>query len=73
MSNQSKLMREILQVALRTYILINTGNCLFVRNLEGEKTDIDRSLESLRDYGFINYFGLQRFGTTSVPTHHVGR
>ena len=23
--------------------------------------------------GFINYFGLQRFGTGSVPTHVVGR
>ena len=23
--------------------------------------------------GFVNYFGLQRFGSGSVPTHHVGR
>ncbi|TYZ66296.1 hypothetical protein PybrP1_010382 [[Pythium] brassicae (nom. inval.)] len=23
--------------------------------------------------GFVNYFGLQRFGTKSVPTHEVGR
>ncbi|XP_046542705.1 pseudouridylate synthase 7 homolog [Haliotis rubra] len=22
---------------------------------------------------FINYYGMQRFGTTSIPTHHVGR
>lgn len=24
-------------------------------------------------YRFLNYFGLQRFGTTEVPTHHIGR
>jgi tRNA(Glu) U13 pseudouridine synthase TruD len=23
----------------------------------------------VRDKGFINYFGLQRFGTGNVPTH----
>ncbi|KAJ3039678.1 hypothetical protein HDV00_012022 [Rhizophlyctis rosea] len=33
---------------------------------------IHKSLESLRDNGFINYYGMQRFGTRSVPTHAVG-
>ncbi|KAJ3292887.1 EF-hand domain-containing member C2, partial [Borealophlyctis nickersoniae] len=33
---------------------------------------IHKSLESLRDKGFINYYGMQRFGTRSVPTHAVG-
>ena len=22
--------------------------------------------------GFINYYGLQRFGSTSIPTHSIG-
>jgi len=28
--------------------------------------------ESVKKFGFINYFGTQRFGTGTVPTHHVG-
>ncbi len=24
-------------------------------------------------YGFVNYFGLQRFGSTSIPTHVIGK
>ncbi|KAG5405404.1 hypothetical protein IGI04_011523 [Brassica rapa subsp. trilocularis] len=38
---------------------------------DSEET-IKKSAESLGKDGFINYFGLQRFGSGSVPTHHVG-
>ncbi|CAN8260429.1 unnamed protein product [Cochlearia groenlandica] len=38
---------------------------------DSEET-IKISAESLGKDGFINYFGLQRFGSGSVPTHHVG-
>lgn len=38
---------------------------------DSEET-IKQSAESLGKDGFINYFGLQRFGSGSVPTHHVG-
>jgi tRNA pseudouridine13 synthase len=31
------------------------------------------SLSTLSESGFINYFGLQRFGTSATPTHVVGR
>ena len=30
-------------------------------------------MESLRERGFINYFGMQRFGTGTIMTHEVGR
>jgi tRNA pseudouridine13 synthase len=30
------------------------------------------AVAALRDSGFINFFGLQRFGTGSVPTHEIG-
>ncbi|KAK9466770.1 pseudouridine synthase [Lipomyces arxii] len=33
---------------------------------------VSRSLTSLQQTGFINYFGMQRFGTHSVSTHVVG-
>jgi len=34
---------------------------------------IDVAMKSLRDFGFINYYGMQRFGTTRVTTHDIGR
>lgn len=30
---------------------------------------IAAAVAEVRDKGFINYFGLQRFGTGNVPTH----
>ncbi|KAG0690512.1 hypothetical protein C6P40_002604 [Pichia californica] len=30
-------------------------------------------LKSLKEIGFINYFGMQRFGTFSISTHQVGK
>ncbi|KAG0350362.1 pseudouridine synthase [Gamsiella multidivaricata] len=39
--------------------------------VDSEET-LNRSMVSLRGKGFINYFGMQRFGTGSVGTHDVG-
>ncbi|KAK3818582.1 MAG: pseudouridine synthase [Benniella sp.] len=39
--------------------------------VDSEET-LNRSIVSLRDKGFVNYFGMQRFGTGSVGTHEVG-
>ncbi|KAK9236919.1 pseudouridine synthase [Lipomyces kononenkoae] len=36
------------------------------------ETVVNEALTSLKDTGFINYFGMQRFGTHSVPTHEIG-
>lgn len=33
---------------------------------------VRRSMDVIRDRGFINYFGMQRFGTGAIPTHHIG-
>lgn len=32
-----------------------------------------KSFQSLKDNGFINYYGMQRFGTFSVSTHTIGK
>lgn len=32
-----------------------------------------KNVASLNANGFINYFGMQRFGTFSIATHHVGK
>lgn len=33
---------------------------------------IENALSKIKKNGFLNYFGLQRFGTSDVPTHVVG-
>jgi len=43
------------------------------RNVTGSDELIDLAMNSLRDVGFINYYGMQRFGTTRVTTHDIGR
>ncbi|XP_068754742.1 pseudouridylate synthase 7 homolog [Montipora capricornis] len=43
-----------------------------LRSVVGDHYKIEEGLKSLKVNGFINYFGLQRFGTTSVPTHKIG-
>lgn len=34
---------------------------------------VGRAVEHLKDHGFINYFGLQRFGSFDIGTDEVGR
>jgi tRNA pseudouridine13 synthase len=44
-----------------------------LRSISNFGNELHSALHCLQDRGFLNYFGTQRFGTTSVPTHHVGR
>ncbi|KAF2077181.1 hypothetical protein CYY_001502 [Polysphondylium violaceum] len=47
---------------------------IVIRNVQGANDqEITESIEQFKQTGFINYFGLQRFGTGSIPTHEVGR
>ena len=41
--------------------------------MTGSDESIDVAMKSLRDAGFVNYYGMQRFGTTRVTTHDIGR
>ncbi|CAN4111257.1 unnamed protein product [Withania somnifera] len=44
-----------------------------LRGVSSESEDIIKaSAVALGKHGFINYFGLQRFGSSSVPTHLIG-
>ena len=42
---------------------------LILRNVKGAPGDVARAAEALEKSGFINYFGLQRFGHSAAPTH----
>lgn len=45
-----------------------------LRSTRGTDDEIERAMTSLRDNGFINYYGLQRFGTiAAIPTHEIGK
>ncbi|KAH7887645.1 tRNA pseudouridine synthase D [Phlebopus sp. FC_14] len=48
----------------------------FVITLRNVQTDsienIERAMNSMKHNGFINYYGMQRFGTAAVPTHTIG-
>ncbi|KPI98082.1 Pseudouridylate synthase 7-like [Papilio xuthus] len=45
-----------------------------LRNVTASDEVIDEACERLRKHGFINYFGLQRFGTrVDMPTYEIGR
>ncbi|KAI8873164.1 tRNA pseudouridine synthase D [Ramicandelaber brevisporus] len=35
--------------------------------------DIEQLLQGMQERGFANYYGMQRFGTSSVGTHEVGK
>ncbi|KIM90914.1 hypothetical protein PILCRDRAFT_58687 [Piloderma croceum F 1598] len=42
-------------------------------NVEVDSVDtLDRAMNSMKHKGFINYYGMQRFGTATIPTHSVG-
>ncbi|XP_059843151.1 pseudouridylate synthase 7 homolog isoform X1 [Hypanus sabinus] len=46
---------------------------IVLRNITGSDLQVEHAMTSLRDIGFINYYGMQRFGTTAVPTYQVGK
>jgi len=46
---------------------------LALRDVEADPALLMEACESLKSKGFINYYGLQRFGTSAVATHDIGR
>ena len=45
----------------------------FIEGLNNVKSDLDLITKSLNEKGFINYFGMQRFGVGNIPTHIIGK
>ncbi len=46
---------------------------LIIRDLAGAaKEAICDCIDAFKAEGFVNYFGMQRFGMTDVPSHHIG-
>lgn len=51
---------------------------IVLRDLQASSPNLDindatrNSIDALKESGFINYFGMQRFGTSTIPTHYIG-
>ncbi|CAM8925068.1 unnamed protein product [Rhodiola kirilowii] len=82
-SKLAALNRRLIGIKVGDFCYVNEGLVLgkllgnrFTITLRGVIADcedtIKASAESLGKRGFINYFGLQRFGSGSVPTHLIG-
>ncbi|KAG0430756.1 hypothetical protein HPB47_022399 [Ixodes persulcatus] len=53
--------------------LLGNRFAIILRDVVGSRSDIEEAVQSLSEKGFINYYGTQRFGTTSVSTQEIGR
>ncbi|RKP18704.1 pseudouridine synthase, partial [Rozella allomycis CSF55] len=64
---------KIIENQLQLGALFGNHFQIAIRNVENlSAEEIDESFQALSDNGFINYFGMQRFGCTNVPTHVIG-
>ncbi|XP_070557644.1 pseudouridylate synthase 7 homolog [Ptychodera flava] len=59
--------------ALRLGDLEGNHFVIILRNVQADDSLIESAMTSLKDNGFINYYGMQRFGTTDIPTYQIGR
>ncbi|XBW35936.1 hypothetical protein QEN19_001508 [Hanseniaspora menglaensis] len=60
-------------IALRN-VALNNGDVMTGPKLEMVLNKIlEASCTKLMDTGFINYFGMQRFGSFSIPTYEIGK
>lgn len=59
---------------LRLGMLFGNRFSIVLRNIIDPIEKIEIAMLALKDHGFINYYGLQRFGTiANIPTHDIGR
>ncbi|KOM52951.1 hypothetical protein LR48_Vigan09g161000 [Vigna angularis] len=82
-SRLASLNKRLFGIKLGDFCYVKEGLCLgqlmgnrFTITLRGIVSDsediIKTSADALGRLGFINYFGLQRFGSGSLPTHLIG-
>ncbi|KAF3929514.1 hypothetical protein ABW19_dt0202590 [Dactylella cylindrospora] len=51
---------------------ITLRDCVFPENSDMNQI-IEDGVTALREKGFINYYGMQRFGTFAISTHEIGK
>ncbi|KAI3687206.1 hypothetical protein L1987_80900 [Smallanthus sonchifolius] len=82
-SKLASLNKRLIGIKVGDFCYVNEGLLLgqlhgnrFTITLRGVAADSEDTVKAAADalgkHGFINYFGMQRFGTGSVPTHLIG-
>ncbi|CAD5124880.1 DgyrCDS13133 [Dimorphilus gyrociliatus] len=64
---------EFVEKELKLGDLSGNRFTLVLRSVRGDPDIINESILSLKRNGFINYFGMQRFGTTDISTYTIGK
>ncbi|XP_008550733.1 pseudouridylate synthase 7 homolog [Microplitis demolitor] len=65
---------EFTKNSLKLGMLKGNHFTIALRNITTSDQEIESAIINLRDYGFINYYGLQRFGSVAaIPTHEIGK
>ncbi|XP_077981805.1 pseudouridylate synthase 7 homolog [Glandiceps talaboti] len=59
--------------ALRLGDLSGNHFTIVIRSVEANDSEIESAMTSFQNTGFINYYGMQRFGTTAIANFRVGR
>jgi len=63
---------RLVESPLRLGDLYGNRFSILVRNVEADPQQIEQAVQQVKEQGFINYYGTQRFGTGSVRSHQVG-
>ncbi|EFW98611.1 pseudouridine synthase [Grosmannia clavigera kw1407] len=59
-------------IAIKNVELARGKNCSLSHRLRMAESCVQAALDHIQQNGFINYFGLQRFGTHAIGTQEVG-
>lgn len=62
-------------IVLKDCHLLHSGSAVLSaeEQLENLKVCVQNAMISVRKHGFLNYYGLQRFGTSATGTHEIGK
>jgi tRNA pseudouridine13 synthase len=61
------------KAALELGMLKGNAFLITLRNIQVDSMDtLHAAMAVIKEKGFINYYGMQRFGTADVPTHSIG-
>ncbi|EOO02250.1 putative trna pseudouridine synthase d protein [Phaeoacremonium minimum UCRPA7] len=59
-------------IVVKDCVLRRAGGCSIERRVQMLQQAVSLGLANIKDNGFLNYFGLQRFGTHTIGTQEVG-
>lgn len=61
------------KITVKNVTVANGDSCSLERRVQLTKEAVGTAVSEITKYGYINYYGLQRFGTHVVGTHELGK